>query len=167
MADFALPYPDMDFVPLDILPASEMNKIVANINSLAQSLNELPYASGNFLDTPNAIGVRAMTPTKSGGGIGEISGNNIVLPPGMYIIFARVRLTTNTSLVQIETRNGNNRIGLTFGQGGVAAYRSIETTVIDSFSSALNLNFYVDSNLSTTVVASNSAGEGWRAVKIR
>lgn len=31
----ALPYPNMDFTPLDILTAAEMDKIVANIESLA------------------------------------------------------------------------------------------------------------------------------------
>jgi hypothetical protein len=31
----ALPYPDMDFVPLDILLASELNQMVANIEYLA------------------------------------------------------------------------------------------------------------------------------------
>lgn len=31
----ALPYPDMDFVPLDILLASELNQMVANIEFLA------------------------------------------------------------------------------------------------------------------------------------
>lgn len=42
-----LPYPDMDFVPLDILTAAEMNELVANIEFLA---NQLPVATTNITD---------------------------------------------------------------------------------------------------------------------
>lgn len=41
----ALPYPDMDFVPLDILTAGELNQMVANIEFLA---NQFPVKSSNI-----------------------------------------------------------------------------------------------------------------------
>lgn len=40
-----LPYPDLDFVPLDILTAEEMNQIVANYTHIA---NQFPVTSQNI-----------------------------------------------------------------------------------------------------------------------
>lgn len=40
-----LPYPDLDFVPLDILTAEEMNQIVANYTHIA---NQFPITSQNI-----------------------------------------------------------------------------------------------------------------------
>lgn len=37
-----LPYPDLDFVPLDVLTAEEMNQIVANYTYIANNVPELP-----------------------------------------------------------------------------------------------------------------------------
>jgi hypothetical protein len=44
-----LPYPDLDFVPLDILTAEEMNEIVANYTFIA---SQFPIGAG-ALDFPN------------------------------------------------------------------------------------------------------------------
>lgn len=41
----ALPYPDLDFVPLDILTAEEMNQIVANYTHVA---GQFPITSDNI-----------------------------------------------------------------------------------------------------------------------
>ena len=41
MAILALPHPNIDFVPLDILTAAEQNQLVANINALATFANGL------------------------------------------------------------------------------------------------------------------------------
>lgn len=38
----SLPYPDLDFVPLDVLTAEEMNEIVANYSYIANNVPELP-----------------------------------------------------------------------------------------------------------------------------
>lgn len=46
-----LPYPDMVFVPLDILTAEEQNQLVGNIEFLA---NQFPLAASNIAD--GAIG---------------------------------------------------------------------------------------------------------------
>jgi len=43
----ALPYPDMDFVPLDILLASELNQMVANIEYIGDSF---PITTVNITD---------------------------------------------------------------------------------------------------------------------
>lgn len=40
-----LPYPNLDFVPLDVLTAEEMNEIVANYTYIA---NQFPIASANI-----------------------------------------------------------------------------------------------------------------------
>ena len=41
----AIPYPDMDFVPLDILTAAEQDQLVANIEYIA---NQFPLAGSNI-----------------------------------------------------------------------------------------------------------------------
>ena len=45
MATVTLPYPNIDFVPLDILTAAEQNMLVANINYLADFSNGLADGS--------------------------------------------------------------------------------------------------------------------------
>lgn len=47
---YTLPYPSLQFVPLDVLTAEELNQIVENINSLA---GEFPLNNSNIAD--NAI----------------------------------------------------------------------------------------------------------------
>lgn len=52
-----LPYPDLDFVPLDILTAEEMNEIVANYTYIA---NQFPIGGSNLdLGTLNKGAVNA------------------------------------------------------------------------------------------------------------
>ena len=41
MATIALPYPDIEFIPLDVLTAAEQNQLIANINALADFVNGL------------------------------------------------------------------------------------------------------------------------------
>ena len=40
-----LPYPSMNFVPLDVLTAAEQNQLVANIEYIA---NQFPVTSSNI-----------------------------------------------------------------------------------------------------------------------
>lgn len=44
----ALPYPDMDFVPLDILTAAEQDQLVANIEYIA---NQFPLSATNIANS--------------------------------------------------------------------------------------------------------------------
>lgn len=53
MAITTLPYPNMDFVPLDVLTATELDQLVANIEAI-----------NNANITTNAIANRAVTPAK-------------------------------------------------------------------------------------------------------
>ena len=39
MISITLPYPSMDFVPLDVLKADDLDKVVANINAIANAIN--------------------------------------------------------------------------------------------------------------------------------
>lgn len=48
-----LPYPNMDFVPLDILTAAEMNELVANIEYIS---TQFPVATANIADTSITTG---------------------------------------------------------------------------------------------------------------
>ena len=53
MISITLPYPSMDFVPLDVLKADDLDKVVANINAIVNAINayQLPepiVASGTL-----------------------------------------------------------------------------------------------------------------------
>lgn len=39
MISITLPYPSMDFVPLDVLKADDLDKVVANINAIVNAIN--------------------------------------------------------------------------------------------------------------------------------
>lgn len=39
MISITLPYPNMDFVPLDVLKADDLDKMVANINAIVNAIN--------------------------------------------------------------------------------------------------------------------------------
>lgn len=39
MISITLPYPNIDFVPLDVLKADDLDKIVANINAVVTAIN--------------------------------------------------------------------------------------------------------------------------------
>lgn len=39
MISITLPYPSMDFVPLDVLKADDLDKVVANINAIVSAIN--------------------------------------------------------------------------------------------------------------------------------
>lgn len=61
-----LPYPNMDFVPLDILTASELDQMVANIEYIASG-SVFPISSANIADnaiTTAKIGNNAVTSSK-------------------------------------------------------------------------------------------------------
>lgn len=70
MISITLPYPNMDFVPLDVLKADDLDKVVANINAIVNAINayQLPepiVASGTV-----SLGV----------GAGEGTTANITIP---------------------------------------------------------------------------------------
>lgn len=65
MAITTLPYPNMDFVPLDILTASELDEIVANVEAInASSINTA--ALSNLAVTTAKIADGAVTASKFG-----------------------------------------------------------------------------------------------------
>lgn len=39
MISITLPYPSMDFVPLDVLKADDLDKVVSNINAIVNAIN--------------------------------------------------------------------------------------------------------------------------------
>lgn len=58
----AIPYPNMDFVPLDILTATELDQVVANIEALNTTTQSLFYEAGDTItldqdDTPPLTGI--------------------------------------------------------------------------------------------------------------
>lgn len=78
-----LPYPDLDFVPLDILTAPELNQIVANYTYIA---NQFPIGGNNidfesFIEMPSAT-VTAM-PFGYGSTVDLIRVGNIVFLTGL------------------------------------------------------------------------------------
>lgn len=81
-----LPYPDLDFVPLDILTAEEMNEIVANYTFIS---NQFPIASSNI--NWASLPWRAVTPT-AGTGV-TIAQNNSVYNETLKVVNLSLSLT--------------------------------------------------------------------------
>lgn len=104
----ALPYPDMDFVPLDILTAAEQDQLVANIEYIA---NQFPLAGSNI--GTGAIGTsqlssNAVTPAKmdfsSFNNVLYGGNTGITLPTGQWLIICSVYLvqTSQSALAEID-----------------------------------------------------------------
>lgn len=92
-----LPYPDMVFVPLDILTAQELNEIVSNVEYIS---DQFPIAAANLASnavTTAKISDEAVTADKIDFGTFTIlSGTNssVVLPTGNWIVIAIANLIT-------------------------------------------------------------------------
>lgn len=68
-----LPYPNMDFTPLDILTADEMDQLVANIEYIASQLpTKLPAPSTTVIQSIGTINSNSsITPTEDGFLVGK------------------------------------------------------------------------------------------------
>lgn len=129
-----LPYPDMDFVPLDILTAAEMNELVANIEYVA---NQFPLATANIADGAITAGKLAdsvisfekmVDATKSGITIGANWGDTY---------YNAVEINFNTTKSQVGT-------GLTRSANKIVVGAGISAVVV-----------------SGNVFMNKSAGYGW------
>lgn len=63
MAFAVLPYPSMDFVPLDVLTADELDQLVANINAVNAGVADTAQIADNAITT-NKIADDAVTAPK-------------------------------------------------------------------------------------------------------
>lgn len=93
-----LPYPKLDFVPLDVLTAAEMNQMVANCNALADFWNS--DKSKEFIDA-DKIAARTITSAEIKYGTKfPVYGWRSELPDDSYTInndghiYAKVRIDT-------------------------------------------------------------------------
>lgn len=108
-----LPYPDMDFVPLDILTAAEQNQLVANIEYLAGvfplSAANIDFSTFNMITACNSnsgtqdIGAQANIVVnsytiKSGNGL-SVSSEGVVVGQGVskVLVSANVFYDSGTS----------------------------------------------------------------------
>lgn len=106
MALTTLPYPSLDFVPLDILTAEEMNQIVANYTAINNSTIGTNQLANNSITTPK-LANKAVTSDKVDWTTlttftqGDTSSKTLTttsqillqtptLVPGKYIVFAKV-----------------------------------------------------------------------------
>lgn len=69
MALVVLPYPSMDFVPLDILTADELDQIVANIDAINNATIDSTVISNNAITTPKVADGAITTPKLDDGAI--------------------------------------------------------------------------------------------------
>lgn len=97
----SLPYPDMDFVPLDILTAAELNQLSANITSLADGsgLND-----GSVLPSKLSDSFAVISSTSS----------SITLPIGKYLCICSVGLSCADITGSYATNVNFNGITRTF-----------------------------------------------------
>ena len=89
-----LPYPDMVFVPLDILTAEEQNQLVGNIEFLA---NQFPLAASNIAN--GAIGSDQLA-------AGAVKSQNVDFATSGYVYkdetISKAVSTTSTQLLTID-----------------------------------------------------------------
>lgn len=100
----ALPYPSMNFVPLDILTAAEMNQLVANITSLSNGTGLANGSVGTNQIAPTAVTPDKLNLTTWGSGYTGVTGlNNTVkfvsysqiVPAGKYLILWNAKINAN------------------------------------------------------------------------
>lgn len=116
----ALPYPDMDFVPLDILLASELNQMVANIEFLASD-DVFPVDTANIADsavtaskidwTTTDVAVSFM-PSGTPNYLTNIQNNSYLVGGKYFILSMKANLTTpSTAFVRLGTFSLPRNIG--------------------------------------------------------
>lgn len=104
MAITTLPYPNMDFVPLDILTATELDQIVANVEAINAS-SITTSALSNLAVTTAKIADGAITASKIGSDV--------------------------TTMKRTELFNGDSNANVTLSSS-VANFDEIEITYVDT-----------------------------------
>lgn len=152
----ALPYPDMDFVPLDILLASELNQMVANIEFLASD-DVFPVKADNidFSSLPSAqIYVTTSISNLSWGAkiaFDQISKNTNtsdfslssngvkVATAGVYEVSAQVSgyFAANTGWISVRLNSDSTKLATAFNRHPSESYGSV---FITPFRASLNAN---------------------------
>lgn len=182
-----IPYPNMDFVPLDILTALELDQMVANIEYIAGS-DVFPVANANIADGSvngakiangavtaqkidfttfkqpiYAVATTVTTLTTNFADI--VTASNV--PVGSYIVIARVALMGNGDsssfdyLVQV-TNTGNTVLSnaLCCAKQKTANYDdSVVTVGKITLSASTNVKIRVRRNTGTGTARSGSSGE--------
>lgn len=133
MALTTLPYPSLDFVPLDILTAEEMNQIVANYTAINNATIGTGQLANNSITTPK-LANKAVTsdkvdwttlktgkPTEVGSGIASrtITANSV----GFIVINTACANNAYSTVYLNDTSLGRT-------QGGAVAFTWLQTTVL-------------------------------------
>lgn len=118
-----LPYPDMDFTPLDVLTAAEMDQIVSNYEYIA---NQFPVKSSN-IDLTTLVQVITAQSVISSEHTSKINAdlNSIVKIMNKVVVISialnNITVTSNTTLtigvLPTGWRPTNNVAGLAFFDG--------------------------------------------------
>lgn len=136
-----LPYPGMDFVPLDVLTAAEQDQLVANIEYIA---NQFPIGASNIADgsiSTTKLATDAITPSKvdfaTFNNVKHTNDASLTVGPGTWLIVCTAYLiqTAQGSLAEIDYElraagiriNGTNRI---WQVGSNSAARMFDTITI-------------------------------------
>lgn len=155
----SLPYPDMDFVPLDTLTAEEMNEIVANIEYIADLF---PLSSDNIdLTTFDVDYTTAKVIGKSGnktyyrwiknyGAFGSSQDTDFgdQLPSGAVLLptfkaYAQL-ISDGNFIIPLNWNNGTEKINLYHKEAGKwhYIYANIPAT---SYNCVIDMTYYLES----------------------
>lgn len=134
MAFAVLPYPSMDFVPLDVLTADELDQIVANINAVNNGSADTSQIANNAISTAK-IADGAITTTKVADS--AITGAKIDWSTTRTALWSGSLNTTGGTTYNLsESARNFSYILITFGSA--LNCKKTEVFAMDSSSSQLN-----------------------------
>lgn len=173
MAITTLPYPSMDFVPLDILTATELDQLVANIEAIntatiqTASIANQAITGAKIADTTITSGKLAggavlMTRTELYSNPSGTNGNFTVSDaPTNYdyleVTYADTNSTPNSAIKLVPSDASSFALDIAHAGGSSTVYWNIARWVISGTTFTHSSNAYQKAIASTTVSTTSTA----------
>lgn len=165
MAITTLPYPSMDFVPLDILTATELDQLVANIEAINASSISTTAIANNAVTTAK-IADGNVTTAKLGSDITAIKRTELYSGSTnssaslssavsnfdeIEIVFQDTNSTPNVSSVTVPSSAGSVILDIAHAGGSSTVYWNVTRWTISGTTIAIASNHYEKAIASTSV----------------
>lgn len=149
-----LPYPNLDFVPLDILTADEMNEIVANYTYIA---NQLPETVATVNSDPVTVPYQNYSDVVALDVSSIPNGSKILIQSSSRLQWDSTSITFHWRLTDQSDNELGDQEGYAAGQTwGFIATTSTVITKTSSISS-IKLRAYKQDNLSTVTIPAGAS----------
>lgn len=171
MAITTLPYPNMDFVPLDILTASELDEIVANVEAINASSIDTTALS-NLAVTTAKIADGAVTASKVGSDVTTMkrtelfsgdSNTNVTLSSAVTnfdeieITYVDTNTTPNGAIRRIPSSAGSFVLDIPHPGGSSTVYWNISRWTVSGSTFTKSSNSYQKAISSTGVSTTSTS----------